>query len=91
MKKLKWKTNVKSRDKQDARVARRLQRMAMKLYKYAAKHALRHVEITVLNNNGVDNDTLPSDCDCYVAVRAKYYDFEQVDDYIFMPMIEEEN
>ena len=83
MKKLRWNTSVKSRDKQDARVARRLQRIAMKLYKYAAKHALWSTDITVKNNNDEGN--------CYVAVRAKYYDFEQVDDYIFMPMVEEED
>ena len=90
MKKLKWKTSVVSRDAKDARVARRLQKLALKVYKYAAKHALWYVSVTVLNNNGAETTTLPPDCDCYVAVRAKYYDFEQVNDYIFMPMIEED-
>ena len=90
MKRSGWKTSVQSRDKQDARVARRLQRMAMRLYKYAAKHGLWNVSVTVLNNNGAEDQALPEDCECYVAVRAKYYDFTQVDDYIFMPIIEED-
>lgn len=90
MKKVQWRTSVKSRDKQDARVARHLQRMAIRLYKYAAKHGLWHVNMVVLNNNGVEDQVIPDECDCYVAVRAKYYDFEQVDDYAFMPLIEED-
>lgn len=83
MKKPHWKTSLTSRDKQAERLARRLRRMAMRLYKYAAKRSLWHVNITLLNDDDEGN--------CYVAVRAKYYDIERVDDYIFMPMIEEKN
>lgn len=82
----KWRTSTNDHD---ARIAKRLRKLCMRVYKYAAKHGLWHVDITVLNNGPEDIWDSAEEDGCYVAVRAQRYDATIVDDYKFVPIIEE--
>ena len=89
MSKSKWKTSCT--EVYRAKVAKHLQKLCMRVYKYAAKHGLWHVDITVLNNGPEDFWDSAEEDGCYIAVRAKYYEATIVDDYTFAPIIDEPN
>ena len=86
MKKVRW--NVQSCSGHDARIAKRLHKMMLRMYKYAAKHGLWDIEAIIVNSGTTDMDLYP-DTECYVAIKAYRYDTLVVSDSTYLPIIEE--
>lgn len=85
MKRIKWRMyNAKDHD---AKVAKRLRRFLLKVYKYAAKHGLWEVRMVVTNDA---NAYSLEDVDCYAEVSAWYYNANVVYDAASLPIIEEQ-
>ena len=85
--KVKWSFSCKGDDR-DEKVAKQLQKQILKLYAYAKKQHMTHVDFTTLN---VDDDTQPAFArhSCHLAVRALRKDKTVVDDYTWTAFIEE--
>lgn len=86
MKRIKWR--MYNAQDHDAKVAKRLRRFLLKVYKYAAKHGLWEVRMVVTNDaNSCENCW--EDVDCYAEVSAWHYNANVVYDAVSLPIIEE--
>ena len=86
MKRIEW-YMYNSKD-HDAKVAKCLRRLLLKVYKYAAKHGLWEVRMVVTNDASVPANCL-EDVDCYAEVSAWHYGANVVCDAASLPIIEE--
>ena len=73
----------------DAKVAKRLHSLLLKVYKYATKHGLWDVRMIITNDAGIPENCLGEDVECYAEVSAWYYDANVVCDATSLPIIEE--
>lgn len=80
MKKLKW--HVANEEQHDDKVATRLRRLLLKVYKYAAKHGLWEVSMYITNYAS-------GTVDCYAEVSAWCHGANVVHDDTSLPIIEE--
>ena len=54
----------------DAKAAKRLRRLLLKVYKCAAKHGLWEIRRTITNEAGIPENCLGEDVECYAEVSA---------------------
>lgn len=87
MRKVKW--HLYNPKEHDAKVARRLRKLLLKVYKYAAKHGLWEVRMVITNDSSVCENCLNEDVDCYAEVTAWCYNAHVVSDAASLPIIEE--
>lgn len=87
MRKVKW--HVYSKEDHDAKIAKHLRKLLLKVYKYAAKHGLWEVRLLVTNDASVEENALKEDVECYAEVSALCYNAIVVDDAASLPIIEE--
>lgn len=80
MKKIKW--HVANEEQHDDKVATRLRRLLLKVYKYAAKHGLWEVNMNITNYAS-------GTVDCYAEVSAWWHGANVVHDDASLPIIEE--
>ena len=85
MKRIEWKTYAP--EIHDDKAAKRLRKLLLKGYKYAAKHGLWEVRMVVTNDSSEGVDCLEDEC--YAEVSAWYYDANVVHDATSLPIIEE--
>ena len=86
MKRIDW--HVYTPKDHDAKVAKHLRRLLLKVYKYAAKHGLWEVRMVVTNDSSTHENCL-GDVDCYAEVSAWCYNANVVSDAVSLPIIEE--
>lgn len=85
MRKVKW--QMYDSQIHDDKVAKRLRRLLLKVYKYAAKHGLWEVRMVVTNDSSECENSLEDEC--YAEVSAWRYDANVVHDAASLPIIEE--
>lgn len=87
MKRIEW--HVSDTQDHDAKVAKHLRRLLLKVYKYAAKHGLWEVQMLVTNDSSIVDNCLNENVDCYAEVSAWCYNANVVSDAASLPIIEE--